>query len=239
MCSIYGTTEVGVILASYPGAVDFEIRPGSLGKPVPGVALDILDSDGNSWPPDVIGEIMLKRRDSWFAIKDLGQRDADGYWWHDGRADDVIISAGWTMSAKEIEDTLLAHPDVNEAAAIAVPDKERGQVAKAFIVTSRHSDTAFTKELKEFTKQRLAQHEYPRQIEFTDTLPKTPAGKVNRKTLRDREAERNEVNTCRIRMTAVSQKFRTARSSNFANAMTAKLTTHLGFFSILLSLIHI
>jgi acetyl-CoA synthetase len=99
------------------------------------------------------------------------------------------------MSAKEIEDTLLAHPDVNEAAAIAVPDKERGQVAKAFIVTSRHSDTAFTKELQEFTKQRLAQHEYPRQIEFTDTLPKTPAGKVNRKTLRDREAERNEVNT--------------------------------------------
>ncbi len=195
VCSIYGTTEVGVILASYPGAGDFEVRPGSLGKPVPGVELDILDQNGNSCPPGVTGEIMLRRRDGWFAIKDLGHRDADGYWWHDGRADDVIISAGWTMSAKEIEDTLLAHPDVNEAAAIAIPDEERGQIAKAFIVTSRPSDPAFTKELQEFTKQRLAQHEYPRQIEFTDTLPKTPAGKVNRKTLRDREAERNEVNT--------------------------------------------
>ena len=135
---------------------------------------------------------MLKRRDGWFAIKDLGHRDADGYWWHDGRADDVIISAGWTMSAKEIEDTLLAHPDVEEAAAIAVADDERGQVAKAFIVTTRSGDRDFEIELQEFTKERLARHEYPRRIEFADSLPKTPAGKINRKILRDREAERNE-----------------------------------------------
>jgi acetyl-CoA synthetase len=192
VCSIYGTTEVGVVLASYPGAIDFDVRPGALGKPVPGVVLDIHDANGQSCAVGQVGEIMLKRRNGWFSIKDLGHRDKDGYWWHDGRADDVIISAGWTMSAKEIEDTLLAHADVDEAAAIAVPDDERGQVAKAFIVSPRPADDAFASELQEFTKERLARHEYPRRIEFADSLPKTPAGKVNRKMLRDLEAKRKD-----------------------------------------------
>lgn len=192
VCSIYGTTEVGVVLASYPGAADFDVRPGSLGKPVPGVELDIHDPSGRSCTSGQIGEIVLRRRDGWFSIKDLGHRDEDGYWWHDGRADDVIISAGWTMSAKEIEDTLLAHPDVDEAAAIAVPDEERGQVAKAFIVSARLGDDDFANELKDYTKGRLARHEYPRRVEFADTLPKTPAGKVNRKALRELEEKRRE-----------------------------------------------
>ena len=96
VCSIYGTTEVGVVLASYPGATDFDVRPGTLGKPVPGVVLDIHDANGQSCAADQVGEIMLKRRDGWFSIKDLGHRDEDGYWWHDGRADDVIIPAGPT-----------------------------------------------------------------------------------------------------------------------------------------------
>ena len=190
VCSMYGTTEVGVILAGYPGAQDFEVRPGSLGKPVPGVELDIHDTYGASCKPGEIGEIVLKRKNGWFSVKDLGHRDKDGYWWHDGRVDDVIISAGWTMSAKEIKDTLLAHPDVDEAAAIAVPDVVRGQIAKAIIVTTRDGNDAFAAELQEFTKKRLARHEYPRQVEFTASLPKTPAGKVNRKALRDREAAR-------------------------------------------------
>jgi acetyl-CoA synthetase len=192
VCSIYGTTEVGVVLASYPGAADFDVRPGSLGKPVPGVVLDIHDANGQSCAAGQVGEIMLLRRNGWFSIKDLGHRDKDGYWWHDGRADDVIISAGWTMSAREIEDTLLAHADVDEAAAIAVPDDERGQVAKAFIVSPRPANDAFASELQEFTKHRLARHEYPRQIEFADVLPKTPAGKINRKVLRDLEAKRKD-----------------------------------------------
>ena len=195
VCSIYGTTEVGVVLASYPGAADFEVRPGALGKPVPGVELNIHDPSGRTCEVDETGEIMLKRRNDWFSVKDLGHRDKDGYWWHDGRADDVIISSGWTMSAREIEDTLLAHPDVDEAAAIAVPDVARGQIAKAFIVTSRAAEDAFAAELQAFTKERLARHEYPREVEFTNSLPKTPAGKVNRKALREREAKRMEDTT--------------------------------------------
>ena len=187
VCSIYGTTEVGVILVNYPGASDLDVRPGSLGKPVPGVELAVLDGERKPCPPDVIGEIMVKRRDGWFPTKDLGRVDEDGFYYHAGRADDVIISAGWTMSAVEIEDVLLKHGDVDEAAAIGVPDELRGQVVKAFIISERQGDEAFVQELQDFTRERLSRHEYPRQIAFPDALPKTPAGKVNRKVLRDRE----------------------------------------------------
>jgi acetyl-CoA synthetase len=92
------------------------------------------------------------------------------------------------MSAMEIEDTLLKHADVLEAAAIGVPDEIRGLVVKAFIVTERPGDDAFVAELQKFAQENLSRHEYPRVVEFTKELPKTPAGKVNRKILRDREA---------------------------------------------------
>ncbi|MDP6389409.1 MAG: acyl-CoA synthetase [Alphaproteobacteria bacterium] len=189
VCSIYGATEVGVILAAYPGAEDFEVRPGSLGKPVPGVELAILDPDGKPCPAGTVGEIAVRRGGVWVRIKDLGHVDEDGYYWHDGRADDVIISAGWTMSAREIEDVLLKHGDVEEAAVIAVPDEERGQVAKAFIVSGRPGDDGFAAELQDFAKERLARHEYPRRVAFAEALPKTPAGKVNRRALRELEAQ--------------------------------------------------
>jgi acetyl-CoA synthetase len=188
VCSMYGTTEVGVILADYPGAADYTVRPGALGKPVPGVRVEVQGPDGRPCPPHEIGEIKVWRRDGWFATKDRGWVDADGYFHHGGRADDVIISAGWTMSAAEIEDVLLAHPDVRDAAAIGVPDPVRGQVVKAFIVSPRAGDEAFARELQEFTRERLSRHEYPRQVAFVPSLPKTPAGKVNRKALRDAEA---------------------------------------------------
>ena len=103
----------------------------------------------------------------------------------------MIISAGWTMSAVEIEDSLLKHPDVREAAAIGVADAARGQVVKAFIVSDRAGDEGFTKELQDLVRGRLSQHEYPRQIAFVTALPKTPAGKVNRKAMRDAETVRS------------------------------------------------
>src|SRR5213593_214884 len=187
VCSMYGTTEVGVILADYPGAEDYVVKPGALGKPVPGVRVEVQGTDGKPCPPNQIGEIMVRRRDAWFDTKDRGSVDEAGYFYHAGRADDVIISAGWTMSAVEIEDILLKHPDVREAAVIGVADALRGQVVKAFIVSARAADEAFARELQDFTRVRLSQHEYPRHVAFVPELPKTPAGKVNRKTLREAE----------------------------------------------------
>jgi len=187
-CSMYGTTEIGVVLVNYPGASDYIVKPGSLGKAVPGLKLEVQKPDGTSAEPGVVGELMLWRRDRWETTKDLAKIDADGYFYHAGRADDVIISAGWTMSAVEIENTLLKHPNVKEAAVIGVPDATRGQVAKAFIVSDRSPSEEFIDELKTFTRGRLSQHEFPRHIAFVGELPKTPAGKVHRKILREREA---------------------------------------------------
>jgi acetyl-CoA synthetase len=183
-CSMYGTTEVGVILANYPGATDIAVKPRSLGKPVPGLRVAVHDAGGRDAAPHQVGEIVVQRGAEWVRTKDLGWTDAEGYFYHGGRADDVIISAGWTMSAKEIEDTLLKHDAVAEAAVIGVPDALRGQVVKAYIVPRRAADDALAEELQNFTRTRLAQHEFPRVIEFVGELPKTPSGKVNRAELR-------------------------------------------------------
>jgi len=194
VCSIYGTTEVGVIIAAYPGAPDFTPKPGSLGKPVPGVQVSVLKPNGNPAAVDEIGEIAVCRRDKWMPTKDRGWIDADGCFFHGGRSDDVIISAGYTIGATEVEDVLLVHPDVIETAVIGAPDDLRGHVVKAFVVSRRAASCAFTEELKAFVRTRLSQHEYPRQIEYVTDLPKTPAGKVNRKVLRDRDAAQATMN---------------------------------------------
>jgi len=190
LCSMYGTTEIGVVLSNYPGAPDFPIKQGSLGRPVPGVEVDEQRTDGSSCRPDEQGEIKVRRHGAWFPTKDRGHRDADGYFYHAGRADDVIISAGWTMSAIEIEDTLLRHPAVQAAAVIGVPDKLRGLVVKAFIVPvpGHATGPATAAAIQAFVRSHLSQHEYPRHISFVPDLPRTPAGKINRKALRDREA---------------------------------------------------
>ena len=190
VCSMYGTTEIGVILVNYPGACDFTVKPGSLGKPVPGVKVEVHDSEGKQSAPGVVGELVVWRGGNWVPTKDLGRADSDGYFFHAGRADDVIISAGWTMSAVEIENAILRHPDVLEAAAIGVPDEVRGQVVKAFVVAARSGSDGFAKEIQELVRSRLSQHEYPRHVAFVAELPKTPAGKVHRKQLRERELQR-------------------------------------------------
>jgi len=186
-CSMYGTTEVGVLIVNYPGFAGYAVKPGSLGKPAPGWEVAIVDQDGKSQPIDTSGEIAVKRKGQWFYVKDRGRTDADGYFYHEGRSDDVIISAGWTMSAVEIENSLMKHPAVLEAAVVGAPDPVRGQVARAYIVTRERGDAVIA-DIQAFMKKQLSQHEYPRQVEFVDELPKTPAGKVNRKVLRDRAA---------------------------------------------------
>ena len=183
-CGMYGTTEVGVIVVNYPGFAGYDGRPGALGKPAPGWDVAVVDEHDTPLPPGTTGEIAVRRKGSWFRVKDRGHVDEDGYLHHAGRSDDVIISAGWTMSAIEIEEVLLAHPDVREAAVIGVADDLRGQVPKAYIVAERRG-ADFEEEIREHVRTRLSQHEYPRQVEVVDALPRTPAGKVNRSALRE------------------------------------------------------
>src|SRR5215468_4324139 len=184
-CSMYGTTEVGVLIVNYPGLDGYRVKPGSLGKPAPGIDVAIIDESGHELPPSRTGEIAVRRKSGWFHVKDRGYRDDEGYFYIEGRSDDVIISAGWTMSAVEIENTLVKHPAVLEAAVVAAPDPVRGQIAKAYVV-ARHTHPGLVEDIQAFMKSQLAKHEYPRQIELVDELPRTPAGKVNRKALRDR-----------------------------------------------------
>src|SRR5439155_1394640 len=163
-CSMYGSTEVGVIIVNYPGFAGYVVKPGALGRPAPGWEVAIVDTRGEPAPPGTVGEIAVQRKGGWFPVKDRGWMDAEGYVHHEGRSDDVIISAGWTMSAVEIEDALLSHPDVREAAVVAAPDALRGQIAKAYVVAGR-ADAAFTRELQEGVGARLSEHEYPRAVQ--------------------------------------------------------------------------
>ena len=184
-CGMYGSTEVGVVVVNYPGFSGYEVRPGALGKPAPGWEVAIVGDDGAALGPDRPGEIAVRRKGAWFPLKDRGWVDADGYFHHSGRSDDVIISAGWTMSAVEIEDVLLKHPDVQDAAVVGIADERRGHVAKAFVAAARRGPE-FAREIQEFVKTRLSRHEYPRLVEILDELPKTPAGKTDRNALRER-----------------------------------------------------
>ena len=190
--SMYGSTEVGVLVVNFPGFPDYKVKRGALGMPVPGLSVEVIDQDGRTLPPNQSGEIAVHRKQGWFYVKDRGYRDEEGYIFIEGRSDDVIISAGWTMSAVEIENTLMKHPAVAEAAVVGVPDPLRGQVAKAFVVARGQKEgivaDGVIDDIQSFMKAQLSQHEYPRHIEFVEELPKTPAGKINRKALRDRAA---------------------------------------------------
>ncbi len=183
-CSFYGSTEVGVILANFGGFEGWEVKPGSLGKPMMGLDVKILDEKGNPVKRDESGEIAVKRRGEWFYVKDIGYVDEDGYFWSKGRSDDVIISAGWTISSAEIESTLSTHEAVIEAAVVAVPDEDRGQVAKAYVQTTGGNSKELAKELQQYVKAQLGKFEYPRLIEFVDEIPKTEGGKTDRKKLK-------------------------------------------------------
>ena len=114
----------------------------------------------------------------------ISVRVAKGY---KGRIDDIIISAGYTIGPIEIETTLEKHPAVRKAAVVGSPDKERGEIVKAFIVTDRNPNDELRREIQDFVKTRLSKHEYPREIEFINDLPKTPDGKIKRKELKERE----------------------------------------------------
>ncbi len=188
VCGMYGTTETGVIIVNFPGYRDHVPRPGALGKPMPGCDVAVLDDAGEPITDGSLGEIAVRRGSSWFRTKDLGLLDTDGYFHYRGRADDVIISAGWTISPLEVERCLHSHPDVIEAGVAGVPDELRGLVVAAWVV-ARRDDAGFVTELREYVQQRLSRHQYPRRITLLDALPKTPNGKLDRKALRAGAAE--------------------------------------------------
>ena len=202
----YGQTETTLLAANLPG---LPIRPGSMGKPFPGHDLRVIGDDGEELPAGEVGDLALRghppslfreywrspddagacRRGEWYVTGDRGRRDGDGYLWFVGRADDLIISAGYRIGPFEVESALLEHPAVVESAVVASPDPVRGEVVKAFVVLKpgRLPGDALVRELQEHVKRVTAPYKYPREIEFVDSLPKTVSGKIRRVELRERE----------------------------------------------------
>ncbi len=206
----YGMTE------SYPMCGNFpwmEVREGSMGKPMPGWDMAILDEDEKPVGPGERGEICLRARSNphypigywnrdedtarvfggeWFHTGDAASADEDGSYWYEGRADDLIIAAGYRIGPFEVESACLEHDAVAEAAAVASPDERRGHVVKAFIVLAegRDGSEALAKEIQGFVRDRLSAYAYPRIIEFVPDLPKTLTGKIRRIELRQQEEER-------------------------------------------------
>jgi acetyl-CoA synthetase len=189
VADVYGISEFGPIVANYNGFEGWEPKVDSIGKPLPGLAVKILDEDGAEVPVGEVGEICVERGEEWIRSGDAGMRDEDGYFYHKGRVDDVIISAGWRIDPHEVEAAVLAHPAVAECAVVASPDDVRGHVVKAFVVTDERTEATddLRESIQQTVKDDLSKHEYPREVEFVDELPYTESGKIKRKELRERE----------------------------------------------------
>jgi acetyl-CoA synthetase len=184
---------------------DWEVKAGSMGKPVPGHEVALLDEDGEDVGVGETGEIAVKRdRDArtggywgrpessitsysglWWRTGDLAKRDEDGYFWYVSRADQVIISSGYRIGPEEVEETLLKHDAIEEVAVVGVPDETRGRIVKAIVAPASGASPSesLASQLQSFARSRLSKHEYPREIEFVDELPKTSSGKIKRSEL--------------------------------------------------------
>ncbi len=217
---MFGQTEVNYIVGN--SAEKWPARPGSMGRPYPGHRVAIIDDEGNELPAGSTGEVALHRCDmhghpdpvffirywnmpdataqkysgDWCRTGDLASLDSDGYLWYQGRADDMFKAAGYRIGPSEIENCLVKHAAVANAAVVPKPDAERGNLVKAFVVLtegvtrSAESDTRLVSELQQHVRGMLAPYEYPKEIEFIDALPMTTTGKVQRRVLRLLEEER-------------------------------------------------
>jgi acetyl-CoA synthetase len=193
----YGTTEVGPVCLDYAGFTDWKLKPGSLGKPmIAGPKVAVLDDEGNELPAGQVGQIGQQRDGKWVRTGDSAYVDEDGYFWYVSRIDDVIISRGFTIGPIEVEGALLKHPAVLECGVVGSPDKGRGDLVKAFVVLKEGCEPSekLKGEIQAFVKTRLSKHEYPREIEFINELPKTADGKIKRKELKQREIEKKLAN---------------------------------------------
>jgi len=196
-----GATELIHIFISAKGP---EIRPGATGRPLPGYEVVILDEAGQPVPHGETGRLAVRGPtgcrylddsrqreyvvDGWNVTGDRYRVDDDGYFWFQGRADDMIVSSGYNIAGPEIESVLIAHPAVREVAVVGAPDEERGQIVRAFVVLQAGYTAGpdLGRMLQDFVKASVAPYKYPRAIDFVDQLPKTPTGKVQRTVLRER-----------------------------------------------------
>jgi len=195
-----GATEMLHIFISASGD---DIRPGATGKVVPGYRAQVVDEHGQPVPAGSVGRLAVQGptgcrylddperqrqyvRNGWNMTGDAYVQDADGYFWYQARADDMIISAGYNIAGPEVENVLLDHPKVRECAVVGVPDETRGHVVKAFVVLRSPDDATpeTAHELQDFVKSEIAPYKYPRQVEFVETLPRTETGKLQRYKLR-------------------------------------------------------
>ncbi|WP_255951050.1 AMP-binding protein [Streptomyces odontomachi] len=194
-----GATEMLHIFIS---AADGDIRPGATGRAVPGYVAAVLDENGAEQPAGSPGQLAVKGptgcrylsdrrqdvyvRDGWNITGDIFVQDADGYFWYQARQDDMIVSAGYNIAGPEVEEALLAHPDVAECAVVGLPDEARGQIVSAFVVlrAGATGDAARCAALQQFVKERIAPYKYPRRVFFRGELPKTATGKLQRSRLR-------------------------------------------------------
>jgi acyl-coenzyme A synthetase/AMP-(fatty) acid ligase len=183
----YGQTETGHLTGMPIGPA---VRPGSMGRPLPGFRAWVEDGELLIDPQTVPTFFVDGPRDRPWRTGDRVAEDDEGYLWFEGRADDVIISAGYRIGPFEVESALVTHPAVVEAAAVAAPDEIRGQVVRAVVVLreGRAPSEALADELQEHVKSRTAPYKYPRIVDFAAALPKTPSGKIKRAELRGRAA---------------------------------------------------
>ena len=206
----YGQTELNLVVGN--SSSWFDTRPGSMGKPFPGYELAVLDPETHEeLAAGETGELAVKPGDrrvffdeywnlpektankqtesGWFLTGDLVKRDAEGYLWFVSRTDDVILTSGYRVGPMEVEEAILHHPDAEQAGVIGVPDETHGEAIKAYVqpATDDYDPERLRAEIRDLVRDRLAEYEYPRRIEFVDELPTTTTGKIQRRSLRDRD----------------------------------------------------
>ncbi len=210
----YGQTESCLLVGNFPTS-DLPVKPGSMGKSGPGFVVDVVDDNGQILPPNQEGDIAVRIaperpvglfkeywnnpqatnaaiRGDWYITGDRAYRDEDNYLWFVGRADDVIISAGYRIGPFEVESALVEHPAIVEAAVVGKPDEVRGEIVKAFVILKPglEGTPELAAEIQKFVQGITAPYKYPREIEFVSDLPKTVSGKIRRIELREREKNR-------------------------------------------------
>jgi acetyl-CoA synthetase len=202
----FGSSENGLPLGNF-NALDVEVKPGSMGLPMPGFEMSIIDDNGLELPPGEAGYLAQRPseqgyyalgywkhaertrqlfRHGWITAGDLARRDQAGYFWFEGRADDVIKSSGYRIGPFEVESAILHHPAIAEAAVVGKPDARKGHIVKAYVTLRPRQAPGprLVQEIQDIARRIVGDHAYPREVQVIDSLPKTESGKIQRFKLR-------------------------------------------------------